>query len=83
MQEGPFKEEQAIGMHISRFGVIPKKSQPGKWRLIVDLSHPQGFSVNDGIDPSLFSLSYTSVDEAVNRFSQLGRGTLMAKFDIL
>ena len=79
---GPFKEEQAIGMHISRFGVIPKKSQPGKWRLIVDLSHPKGSSVNDGIDPSLCSLSYTSVDEAANRILQLGRGTLMAKLDI-
>ena len=71
---GPFKEAQAMGMHISRFGVIPKKSQPGKWRLIVDLSHPKGSSVNDGIDPSLCSLSYTSVDEAANRILQLGRG---------
>ena len=25
---------------ISPFGVIPKSSQPGKWRLIVDLSSP-------------------------------------------
>ena len=36
------------GVQISPFGVIPK-SQPGKWRLIVDLSSPQGRSVNDGI----------------------------------
>lgn len=27
-------------IHINRFGVIPKRYQPGKWRLIVDLSHP-------------------------------------------
>ena len=33
---------------ISPFGVIPKSSQPGKWRLIVDLSSPEGKSVNDG-----------------------------------
>ena len=44
------------GLHTSRFGVIPKKSQPGKWRLIVDLSSPQGFSINDGISENLCSL---------------------------
>ena len=36
-------------VHISPFGVIPK-SEPGKWRLIVDLSSPCGNSVNDGIN---------------------------------
>ena len=40
--------EEAAGasLHISRFGVVPKSSQPGKWRLIVDLSDPVGSSVN-------------------------------------
>ena len=46
--------------------MIPKKSQPSKWRLIVDLSHPSGASVNDGIDQSLCSLMNTSVDEAAH-----------------
>ena len=27
-------------LYISSFGVIPKKGQPDKWRLIVDLSSP-------------------------------------------
>ena len=36
-------------VHVSRFGVILKTHQPGKWRLITDLSHPQGHSINDGI----------------------------------
>ena len=47
----------ADGVHVSRFGVIPKPHQPGKWRLIVDLSHPKGASINDGIDPALCSLT--------------------------
>ena len=34
-------------VHALKFGVIPKKHQPGKWRLIVDLSSPDGASVND------------------------------------
>ena len=40
------------GIHLSRFGVIPKGHTPGKWRLITDLSYPPGLSVNDGIDGS-------------------------------
>ena len=35
----------AIPLHISPFGVIPKKAKPGKWRLIIDLSSPMGWSV--------------------------------------
>ena len=31
------------GVPINRFGVIPKPTQPGKWRLIVDLLHPSGY----------------------------------------
>ena len=37
-------------IQINCFGVIPKNHQPEKWRLIVDLSDPAGFSINDGID---------------------------------
>ena len=44
---GPVSPEMLpIGTQISPFGVIPKSSQPGKWRLIVDLSSPDGRSVN-------------------------------------
>ena len=50
--------------------------------MIVDLSHSKGGSVNDGIDPLLCSLSYTSVDEAANAILELGKGVLLAKLDI-
>ena len=70
------------GVHINRFGVIPKPNQPGKWRLIVDLSHPKGASINDGVDPALCSLSYSSVDEAATIISGLGSGAILAKLDI-
>ena len=36
---GPFPPKAVPQVHISHFGVIPK-GQTGKWRLIVDLSHP-------------------------------------------
>ena len=79
---GPFGSNEVQGVHISRFGVIPKKSQPGKWRLIVDLSYPNEASVNDGISSALCSLSYASVDEAADIILKLGRNTQLAKMDI-
>ena len=63
-------------------GVIPKGHTPGKWRLITDLSHPEGNSVNDGIEPRLVSISYISVEAVAIAARRLGRGALLAKVDI-
>ena len=71
-----------VGVHISPIGLIPKPHQPGKWRMIMDLSSPTGASVNDAIDKALCSLNYTSVDEAVAIVRTLGQGALMAKLDL-
>ena len=71
-----------MGVHCSPFGVIPKKNRPNRWRLIINLSAPEGYSVNDGIDKELFSMSYFSVDNVVARILKLGRGALLAKMDI-
>ena len=79
---GTPEEAQALGIHCSPFGVIPKRNKPGKWRLIVNLSAPEGKSVNDGIDKELSSLSYVSVDEVAAAVTRLGKGTQMAKMDI-
>jgi len=80
--QGPFPPGLLSGIHINRFGCIPKKHQPGKWRLITDLSYPSGSSVNDAIDPHLCSLSYISVDQVAHRAMELGMGSLLAKTDI-
>ena len=79
---GPLKPEEAAGVHISRFGVIPKPRQPGKWRMIVDLSHPERLSINDGIDKNQCSLSYLKLDKVAEIAMRLGQGTLLAKLDI-
>ena len=68
--------------HVSPIGVIPKKNRPGKWRLIVYLSSPEGASVNDGISREMCSLSYVSIDSIVDCILKLGKGALMAKIDI-
>ena len=69
-------------LQVNRIGVVPKGHNTGKWRLITDLSFPRGQSVNDGIDPLLYSLSYTTVDEVAAKMALLGVGTLLAKIDI-
>ena len=48
----------------------------------MNLSSPQGHSVNDGISPSLCSLHYASVDMAVAMVLELGAHTELAKFDL-
>ena len=79
--EGP-PDQGVPSVIINQFGVIPKPHQPGKWCLIMDLSHPKGSSVNDGIESELCSLSYASVDDAVSMILQEGQGTLLAKLDL-
>ena len=79
---GPFPPHTAPVVHINRFGVIPKKHQPGKWRLITDLSFPEGASVNSTIDTKLCSLKYITVEEVAKQAVALGRGSLIAKIDI-
>ena len=79
---GPLEAATMPSAHISSFGVIPKNHQPGKWRLIIDLSHPKDASVNDGIERELCSLKYVTVDAAIRAATALGEGALMAKFDL-
>ena len=79
---GPLPIHLKSQVHVSPMGLVPKPHQANKFRLIVDLSHPAGASVNDGISPTLCSLHYTSVDEAVSIIKQLGRGTQLVKLDI-
>ena len=38
--------------------------------------------MNDGIEPEVCAVRYTSVDVACRRIVALGRGTIMAKFDV-
>ena len=48
----------------------------------MDLSSPQGHSVNDGITKESCSFHYTSINEIVEQIIASGSGTLMAKMDV-
>ena len=77
----PF-DPREIKVHTSRFGVIPKKHQLGKWRLILDLLHPENHSVNAGISSELCSLTYLKLDEVAEAVVTFGRGAQLAKVDV-
>lgn len=77
---GPFDPQSLAEVNISRFGVIPKNS--GGWRLILDLSSPEGESVNDGIEEAACSLTYVSLEDAAKAIVRYGPGCLLSKVDI-
>ena len=79
---GPFSQPPLPVPHVSRFGVIPKRHQPGKWHLILDLSSPGGHTVNDGIAGEDYSPQYMKVDDIIAGIMRLARGSLMAKFGV-
>ena len=79
---GPFPPHAVPSVHISRFGVIPKSHQVGKWRLTVDLSFPADRSVNNGIPKELCSLRYVTIDDAIDHIVSMGQGEHLAKVDI-
>ena len=80
---GPFNpKDLPPSVRFNRFGVIPKHNKPSKWHLIVDLSYPDGHSVNDGIDPADASMAYSSIEDAARIILSLGRSALLAKIDI-
>ncbi|MEE4247451.1 MAG: reverse transcriptase domain-containing protein [Kangiellaceae bacterium] len=60
---------------------MPKK-EPGKYRLIHDLSYSEHGSVNDFIDPADAVVAYESLDDVVSLVQAFGAGALIAKVDI-
>ena len=83
VEAGKLKQVAAQRLtHVSPIGLIPKSHQPGRFRMIVDLSAPEGHSVNDGIEAALCSLQYASVEQAAHMVKQQGRGALLAKMDL-
>ena len=78
----PYDKNSYPDAHISRFGIIPKCHQQGKWWLIIDLSYPKLYSVNDGIPKHLCSLTYVTVDDAITKILESGPDTLLAKVNI-
>jgi len=69
--------------YCSPIGLVPKMSdgvQSG-WRVIFDLSAPDGQSVNDGIPKEYGAIVYESVEDAMLLVARASRGARMMKHD--
>lgn len=73
---GPQERADELGIHSSPFGVIPEVK---KWCLILDLSSPDGHSVNDSVRKNL---AYMSMDNVMAEVLKRGKGTLLANMDV-
>ena len=79
---GPFHHSPFSDFMISPLGLREKKV-PGEYRVIHDLSYPQGQSVNSGIPREFATVSYSTVADAVKHILHFGWGCFLAKTDIL
>lgn len=81
---GPFNEPPFDIYRINPIGIATGKYSDKK-RLIVDLSAPhdsEECSINELIDKEEYSLSYVSVDDAIQQIQLMGRQSKLCKLDI-
>ena len=84
---GPF-EVSPFGSDtfLSPLNSVPKKDSKDR-RLILDLSFPQGNSINDGIPKDEYLGDFTkmtlpSVDQLAEKEASIGKGARVSKFDL-
>ena len=83
---GPFAGPPVVGAHTSPLMSREKKDSEHR-RIIVDLSCPKGFSINDGIPSTHYidgplSVKLPTVQTMENRIIQIGRGAFLYKTDL-
>ena len=62
-------------------GLVPKR-KPGEFRVIHNLSNPEGTSINDGISTYLCTVQYQTIDDAIKLVKHYGKSSLLSKTDI-
>ena len=77
---GPFVSPPLPTLRVSPLGLVPKKS--GGYRVIHHLSFPDKNSVNHFTDPDICSVSYSSIDDAIELIHKIGKGALLGKMDL-
>ena len=84
---GPFKSNPlSVPLQVSPMNTVPKSSVDER-RVIVDLSWPTGFSVNDGISKEVYlgeliELHYASVETVCQMVLDIGVGAVIYKRDL-
>ena len=83
---GPFDNVPIHNCHISPFMTRPKANSDTR-RVIIDLSWPKGYSVNDGVDKNAymgtdFHLTFPTIDDLTAELTKLGKGAHLYKIDV-
>ena len=78
---GLFPGTECTNVITSSIVVIPKKN-PGKFRIIVDMSSPKNASVNDSIRRQFTHVAYSSVEDAAHLMQHFGTNAQLAKIDV-
>jgi hypothetical protein len=77
---GPYEEEEVP--HNAKINSILCREKPdGSVRIILNLSAPEGISVNDGIDSDDFPTIMSSTDKWLRALDETGRGCWIMKCD--
>ena len=78
---GPFTHPPFNDFQSSPLGLVPKHD-PGKFRLIHDLSFPRGDSINLYTSKQFTCVQYETLDQVVSLVQECGQGCFIPKADI-
>ena len=83
---GPFQTHPIANAHFSPFMTRHKPDSKNR-HVIVDLSWPHGFSVNDGVDKNSylgteFKLTFPTIDHLTNQLAKIEKGAHIYKIDV-
>ena len=79
---GPFAYRPIKNLQCSPLGLVEKKGNQGKWRLIMHLSYPRGDSINTYIPKEHATVKYKSFDSVIQLCVTHGQYCNMAKADV-
>lgn len=79
--EGPFTNIPYPSFQISPLAAVEKK-EPGEYRLLHDLSFPEGHSVNDNISTEKGKTTYQTLDQVITTIVEVGSYSILSKFDV-
>jgi hypothetical protein len=74
-------EEEDLPANAKVNGILTRTKPNGAVRIILNLSAPKGFSVNDGIDKDQFPAKMSSTEAWLAVLNKLGRGCQFMKVD--
>lgn len=78
---GPHVLKPFNNLICSPLGLVSKKL-PGEFRIVHELSFPEGNSVNEHISRENSVVHYDSIENVIQLIKKFGTGALMAKLDI-